>query len=144
MVKKKNQLSAVAEEDLKLGDLIVPLFVRRPTSIVVEAESQGPQPKSICVDIEWQEPNVSEKGEINGIEEPLEHSVVLRVNQEVRLPTSNDNPDDWSGHEDLHPFWVVKRQTEGNEVNCKIYRQFVEMSTAMNFGDLERQGGIAN
>ena len=56
MVKKKGYLSVVAETDIKQGDLILPLYCRRPTSIVVEGESQAPHHKSIAVDIEWTEP----------------------------------------------------------------------------------------
>ena len=137
---KKNQLSVVAEEDIKKGELIVPLFVRRPTSIVAEGESEGLHHKSIAVDIEWTECNISERGEASGIEQPLKHEVVLQVNQELRLPTSNDNPGDWSGHEDLHPFWVIRRQKDGDEINCKICRQLVESTTVFELGDLQKQG----
>ena len=137
---KENQLSVVAVEDIKKGELIVPLFVRRPTSIVAEGESEGPHHKSIAVDIEWTECNVSEILQLKGIEEPVKHEVVLRVNQELRLHQSNDNPEDWSGHEDLHPFWVIRRQKDGDEINCKICRQFVELTTAMELSDLQRQG----
>ena len=70
----------------------------------------------------------------------LMHSVTLRVNPELRLPLSNDTPGDWSGMEDLHPFWVVKRQREGIEINSKIMRNIVELTTAFQLDELQRQG----
>ena len=42
--------------------------------------------------------------------------------------------------EDLHPFWVVKRQREGIEINSKICRNFVESTTALQLDELQRQG----
>ena len=140
IVKRKNLLSVVAEEDLGAGDLILPLFCRRPTSILVDEEVREPLHKSIPVDVEWEEANISARAAAMGVETPIQHSITLRVNPELRLPLSNDSPGDWSGSEDLHPFWAVKRQKEGIEINSKIMRNIVELTTAFQLDELQRQG----
>ena len=53
-----------------------------------------------------------------GVEEPIAQSVALIVKEEVRLPNQDSMSEDWTGQEDLHPFWLIRRQKEGDEINC--------------------------
>ena len=117
---KKSSLSVVAERDLEAGDLIIPLFCRRANSIVLEGEWHADHHTSIGVDIEWREPNISEHLEDKGIGTPPEHSIALWLIEEVGHLKTDDGHGGWSGQEDLHPFWVVKRQKEGKDINCKV------------------------
>ena len=63
------------------------------------------------------------------------HTIALHVKEEKKLPKTNDFTSDWTGQTDLHPFWAVKRQAEGNEINCKIVRQHVNLLVSMDFGN---------
>ena len=59
----------------------------------------------------------------------------------MRLPKTHDGPEGWTGQEDLHPFWAIKRQKEGEEINCNICRQIVEFTASMDYAPcLEQQG----
>ena len=62
------------------------------------------------------------------------------VKEEVRLPKQGTDPTDWSGHEDLHPFWVMKRQREGDEINCRIATQYMQVHDVHDWSDLKSQG----
>ena len=110
LLKRNVRLSVVAETDLKAGDLMIPLFFRKSTSIVMEGEWGADHHKSIGLDVEWRECNSSERLEETGIAKPITQTVALFVKKEVRLPNLNDMSADWSGQEDLHPFWLIRRQ----------------------------------
>ena len=144
MVKKKNCLSVVAEEDLKAGELIIPLFCRRANSIVVEGEYHAGHHTSMGVDVEWEEPNISEHLECTGIEKPHEHQIALWVNSELRLPKTDDGNLEWTGQEDVHPFWVVRRLSEGEHINCEIRKQWVEQTTTIDWETLHKTGAKIN
>ena len=124
MLKTKNGLSVVAEKDLAAGELIIPIFCRRATSIVVEGDRHADHHKSIGVDVEWTEPNM-DKAKVQ--------TIALYIKEELRLPKTNGSKSDWTGHEDLHPFWAVRRQADGTEINCQIFRQHVELLVSMDF-----------
>ena len=106
----------------------------------MEGDKQSDHYKSIGVDIEWAEPNVSEHMKAAGIDGPLEHEICLWIKEELRLPKSDENSADWGGYEDLHPFWAIKRAKGGSDVNCEIRRQIVEVTTAMEWDELAKQG----
>ena len=131
---KKNLVSVVAERDLGIGDIVIPIFCRRPNSVVAEGEWQAHSYTSVQVDVEWKEPNVRRLLEERGWEGALSHSVVLWVREEFRLPKKDDPNEALTGQEDLHPFWAIKRQAEGEEINCQICRQNVELLVSADFG----------
>ena len=109
--------------------------------MVMEGERGADHPTSMDCLIEWTEPNVSAHLEARGIEKAIGHSFNLWVKEELRLPKTHDGPQSWSGNEDLHPFWAIKRQKEGIEINCHIRRQIVEHTTTMDFAEgLSSQG----
>lgn len=140
LMKQKNTISVVAEKRLEAGELVLPLFFRKSTSIVAEGDWGAEHHRTIGIDIEWTEPNVSERLADTGIEEPLTQAVSLFVKEEVRLPNQDSMSEDWTGHEDLHPFWLIKRQKEGTEINCELKNQLVEIQTTMEWDSLGKQG----
>ena len=133
-------VSVVAEKYLNAGELIIPLFFRRSTSILTDGEWGADHNKSIPIDVEWAESNVSERMAETGIEEPITQSVALLVKEETRLPNNPTMSEDWSGNEDLHPFWFIKRQKEGKEINCALMTQLVQSHTSMEWEDLQLKG----
>ena len=138
--RKKPTVAVVAAEDLKQGHLVIPLFVRRSTSIIFEGDYGDEHQKSIHVDLEWREANVNESMADLGIEAPIMRQVCLIVKDEVRFPHPDAKIEEWTGHEDLHPFWVIRRQKDGKAINCKIMKQMVESKTYMEWGELQKQG----
>ena len=119
---------------------MVPLFARRPNSIVVEGEATNPYAKSVPVSVEWQESRPSPKMAETGIEKPLEREVKFLVPNEVRLPKENAEPKDWSGNEDLHPFWLIKRHDAETERNCSLHRQKIDLKQVLDFTRLQQSG----
>ena len=130
---KKKPVSVVAEVDFEKGELLIPLYCRRSASIVVEGDALARDERCVGVDVEWTEPNVRKHFEELGVEEAKQHHVALWVKPEVRLPQTNDGLDSWTGQEDLHPFWTVHRQTEGDEINCKICKQWVHVNASIDW-----------
>ena len=137
--KKAGVVSVVAEKNLEPGELMVPLFIRRPLSIVMEGEYGADKNKSVPVDVEWTEGNINPHLALHGLEKAETQCVTLIVKEEVRLPNT-EKVEDWSGHEELHPFWMIKRQKEGEEINCKMCTQHMSMVTSMEWEGLARQG----
>ena len=60
-------------------------------------------------------------------------TIALYIKEELRLPKTNGSKSDWTGHEDLHPFWAVRRQADRTDINCQIFRQHVELLVSMDF-----------
>ena len=96
--------------------------------------------KSILVDIEWEEPNVNPRLADAGVEKKLTHQITITVREELKLPNNTDDTAKWATREDLHPFWVMKRQKQGEEINCKLMNQMIALHTHMDWDDLGRQG----
>ena len=141
LVKKKGAISVVAEKDMRQGHLLVPLFFRRSTSIVERGVWGDDHSKSISVDIEWQDPNLTTEMVDKGIERAITHCIPLIVTQEIRPPNPGNESADWTGQEDVHPFWLIKRQTEGAAINCDIIHQKIEQATIMDWDDLRQHCG---
>ena len=141
LTKKKNSLSVVAEKDLEKGELVIPLFIRRSTSILTEDTWGSNHGKSIAVDLEWKEANIKERFEDCGIEEPITHSFCLIVKEESRLPPPDSEPEQWTGSEDLHPFWLIRREPKNeSKHNFQLQKQTIQSSTIMDWEELALQG----
>ena len=140
VLQARSKIKVVGKDTFEEGEFILPLFVRRPTSIVQLGEWGADHNKSLKVDVEWTESNVSPRMEDTGIEVPMTHEITLVVKEEVRLPKEGADPTDWSGHEDLHPFWVMKRQREGDEINCELKTQYITVLDCYDWSDLQKQG----
>ena len=95
---------------MEVGELVLPLFIRRSTSIIEPGDYGTTHNNSLTVDVEWQECNTTEQMKDVGIEEAITHNTTLIVKEEIRLPEEGAAEKDWTGKEDLHPFWLVKRQ----------------------------------
>ena len=97
-------ISVFANVDILTGHLVVPLFVRKLTSIVMEGEGSHQHGKSVPVEVEWTEASPSLQLQDVGCEKALEHTITRLVKEEVRLPKEAWEARDWQGVEDLHPF----------------------------------------
>lgn len=141
LAKLKNQpVSVFADKYINTGQLIIRMFFRKYNSIVVEGEWGADNAKAIAVDVEWTEANISERLAETGVEAALLRQVILFVKEEMRLPSSGDCEDDWSGNEHLHPFWFVKRHPVESECNCMLMRDCMGCVTSMDFAGLKDQG----
>ena len=111
-------------------------------SIVVEESScKYNVDKTIAVDLEWQEREPTDYEKNCGLEEAPTHAVTLLVKQETRLPKEIGwEAKDWNGDEELHPFWLIKRQDGGSGCNCKVVTEMVSVTSTLEFGDLKKRG----
>ena len=96
--------------------------------------------RAISVDLEWTESNLTEELEMVGLEQALKHEVELVVKEELRLPNDGVDSKKLSGQEDLHPFWLIKRQSEGPEINCDFLKQGMNVSTQYEFDEVKGSG----
>ena len=106
---------------------MISLFFRKSTSVVTDADWGSDHHKSISLDVEWAEANISEHLEETGVEVPIIHKVCLFIKEEKRLPNLTSTVAEYTGQEDLHPFWLIKRQAEDKRVNCELQHQIITL-----------------
>ena len=94
--KRDGKISVVAEKNLEVGELVLPLFIRRSTSIIEPGEGGASHNNSLTIDVEWQECNTTEQMEAVGIEEAITHNTLLIVKEEIRLPEEGAAEKDWT------------------------------------------------
>ena len=63
---------------------------------------------------------------------------------EVRLPKEEWEARFWQGFEDLHPFWLIRRDTKTDKHNCEMRVQVLKQCSILDFKDLpDSVGGHA-
>jgi hypothetical protein len=101
-------------EDVKKGELVVPLFFRNFGSILADSvDSTKEHPHHVEAEVTWA---VSEEDKSMGQEED-EHCVALSVQPEWKLPRSRGDgqPLEWSPNDHAHPFWAIKRKEKAED-----------------------------
>ena len=141
-IRRRGDIKVLATVDLEPGQLFVPFFVSKNASIVVEDNAfKYNLDKTIAVDLEWEEREPTEDEKDVGLQETPFHAVTLLVKQETRLPNEIGwEAKDWNGDEELHPFWLIKRQDGGSGCNCKLFTEMVSVTSTLEFGDLKKRG----
>ena len=64
----------------------------------------------------------------------------LGVSEELRLPKDIPTPADWSGKEELHPFWLIKREEPDKAANAAIVYDAVEVHVVSDYTAVIRVG----
>ena len=81
LISKGNGIQALATETLQVGELMVPLFVKKHNSVVTEDEGVTIHPKAVGVVVTWSE-------SATALETSRDVEVRLKVQPELKLPTN--------------------------------------------------------
>ena len=151
LVRKGNVIEAKATKALRVGELVVPLFFKKQNSVVTEEGGGTIHPKAVDVQVIWPEEVDVKAAELRGdggdksttppAKPPQQTAIAethvqvrLKVQPELKLPTSGAKGLDWTQSDAVHPFWFIQR-TEKHEFesNADLTYQDVTHLTACSF-----------
>ena len=119
-------VKALASDRIPKGELAVPLFFKKSSSMVME-DKQGPlHPHTVKIVVGWKEVESTEEGTEKGTDTgktvfvTVEKSATVFVTPELSLPkkesstlafdsTVVEGKLDWSKTDMIHPFWFIRR-----------------------------------
>jgi hypothetical protein len=110
LVRKGNVIQALATKSLRVGELVVPLFVRKQNSVVTEDVGATIHPKAVSVVAKWSENADNEAGS-------RDVEVTLKVQPELKFPTNGAKGLEWTQSDAVHAFWFIQR-TDKNEIEA--------------------------
>ena len=67
----------------------------------------------------------------------MDHNITCHVHEEVRLPKKELEAPAWVRCEDLHPFWLIKRDTITGNHNCEMKVKGFKQCSILDFADLQ-------
>ena len=109
-VKKGTALSCKATQAIPKGKLVVPVFVRRDTSLVyMDAAAYASVSKqAVMTRIAWA-PSAQDAEASGGSEEDL-HTIAVMPELKLPKPAVAGETTAWELHDNVHPFWAIPRQ----------------------------------
>ena len=152
IVRKNNSAKVVTLIDIRARELVLPLFVKRPTSVVAGHDNTQHQ-HAVPVIVSWpkhekkkeenEEAEVEKNGKQKDKDKDVEEVVRLMIQPEVRLPETDADGSKlkWKQSDCAHPFWVMKRASEDNQeeaecINAEIICQEATHLTSCGLWDL--------
>jgi len=133
LVRKGSVIQALATKAIRVGELVVPLCLKKPSSVVMEDEGTTLHPKAVAAVVCWSEsrtpgvdvPKDADSGDVD---------VRLRVQPELKLPTSGAKGLEWTQSDAVHPFWFIQRADKNDiEANAEIVQQDLTHVMACSF-----------
>ena len=70
-----------------------------------------------------------------GVETAVDRKITCLVKEEVTLPKEEWEARDWVGDIDLHPFWLIKRDTKTDKHNCEIRVEVLTQCSILDVTD---------
>ena len=137
LVRKGSVIQALTTRAIEVGELVVPLFFKKQSSMVTAGEGVTVHPKAVCAVVSWAAP-LSDAEKDAGMEGSSGSvQVSVHVQPELKLPAKGDNGLDWTTTDAVHPYWFIKR-TEKNdtEANAHLIEQDVTHVMACSFKPL--------
>ena len=154
LVRKGSVIQANATKPLRIGELVVPLFVKKQHSVVTEDEGASVHPKAVDVVVTWSESATAvvnvEDADGNSVKE--QNSVVtegegatvhpkapdvavrLKVQPELKFPVKGAKGLQWTQFDAVHPFWFIQRADKIEmEANADLVMQDFTHITACSY-----------
>ena len=137
LVKKGSTMQALTTKPVESGELVIPLFFKRQSSMAIAGEPGTTlHPKAVCCSVSWAQTPTDEEIAA-GVEGKGEIHVPVHVQPELKLPNKTSKGEyDWGPSVALHPFWFIKRADKNDEPNAEIKVQDVTHVTACSFKPL--------
>ena len=130
-VKKGTVLSCKATQAIPKGKLVVPVFVRRDTSLVyMDAAAYASVSKqAVMTRIAWA-PSAQDAEASGGSEEDL-HTIAVMPELKLPKPAVAGETTAWELHDNVHPFWAIPRQkSEDQTPNCFLQEKAMTFAIA--------------
>ena len=123
LVRKEKTVQALATKPLRVGELVIPLFFKKQSSVVTEDEGATIHPKAVDVVVTWSgSATATADGEHEADSSDVE--VRLKVQPELKLPANGANGLKWTQSDAVHPFWFIQRTgKDESEANADLVQQ---------------------
>ena len=129
-VRKGPVIQALATRTIEAGELVVPLFFKKQSSMVSAGNGVAVHPKAVCAVVSWAV-TLSESDREAGMEGGAsQRSESVHVQPELKLPTKGEKGLDWTVSDAVHPFWFIKR-TEKDESQANAHLVFQDVTHVM-------------
>ena len=131
IVREKNGIACRATADIPKRTFVVPLFVRKDTSMLLDDGVQAFSRLAVKVQVSWVTPAVAGSAESEALAEETHR---LSVQPELRLPARPETPGGdvkWELADNVHPFWVLPRtRTAEDRPNCSLMNHLTTVVVA--------------
>ena len=137
LVKKGSSIRALATKVLEKGELAIPVFFKKQSSLAVADEAGVTiHPNAVCAVVSWIREPTAEEVEA-GMEGSAQDSCAVHVQPELKFPSLNDKGVfEWAQTTAVHPFWFIKRSDKNDEPNMEVKHQEVTSVFACSFSPL--------
>ena len=137
LVRKGTAIEAKATRTLEIGELVVPLFFSKQSSMHCQGEGGTVHPNAACVEVSWTTGISEEEAEAGMEDKTWEVRIPVHVQPELKLPDKTKDGLAWKQDSAVHPYWFIKRN-DGNhvEANADVVRQDVTHLFACSFRPL--------
>ena len=140
IVRAGKRTKVIATEDLELGELHVPLFFRRDSSVVFPGDADvRTHHEAVHAKVKWEYiPSDYIKDAENGQNEHI--TVKALILPEAKLPRLLTKPEYFDNKVDVHPFWHIPRSCNIGDGNCDIVNLSFMPILASDFKSLNGAG----
>ena len=133
LVRKGSEIEAKATRTLEIGELMVPLFFKKQSSMHCVGDSGTVHPNAVCVEVSWTTAASDLETEA-GMEGNREVKIPVHVQPELKLPAKGTDGLQWSLTSAVHPYWFIKRSKDvDDEANAAFVKQDVTHVMACSF-----------
>lgn len=137
LVRKGGSIQALTTDSLEKGQLVIPLFFKKPSSVVTVGDGTAVHPKAVCAKVSWEQAPTAAEKEAGMEGENIE--VMVYVQPELKLPIKGEQGLDWAPSDNVHPFWFIKRtenEKDDDEANADLVYQDLTHVMACSFKPL--------
>ena len=114
LARQGKAVQALTTRDVEIGELVIPLFFRKPHSMVMENEPGVRHPRGVTCTVTWAtSPSDDERD--RGLE-GIEVKMNVFIQPEFKLPKAKSLGLEWTKTEEVHPFWWIKRSCKEEDV----------------------------
>ena len=137
LVRKGSVIQALTTRAIEVGELVVPLFFKKQSSMVTAGEGVTVHPKAVCAVVSWAA-TLSDCERDAGMEgSAVTVQVLVHVQPELTLPTKSKKGLNWTPTDAVHPYWFIKRtEKDETEANAHLIEQDVTHVMACSFKPL--------
>ena len=137
LVRKGKRIEAKATRPLEIGELVVPLFFSKQSSMHCQGEGGTVHPNAACVEVSWTIARSEEELEAGMEDKQLLVRTPVHVQPELKFPEKTKDGLAWTNESAVHPYWFIQRNDgDEHEANADVVRQDVTQVFACSFKPL--------
>ena len=125
-VRSGSVIKALTTRTIEAGELVVPLFSKKQSSMVTVGEGVNVHPKAVCAAVSLAVTPSDADREADSEGKSENRIVPVHVQPELKLPTKGEKGWDWTLSDVVHPYWFIKRtDKDDSEPNAHMVFQDV-------------------